>query len=526
MVKPPHMTSLILAAATAVAALCSSCDKKRTLPDNPDAKFNRYTTDLQMSSARLGYPIKFSLFLPEGYNKESERRYPVVYLLHGLGDDHHAWNDQYLRVASVIEAQEAAGLEPMIYVMPQAFKSYYVNRHDGTLNYMDMFVEELVPHIDRTYRTIADRDHRAAVGYSMGGFGAMILPSKHPELFSVSVPLSMSVRTDAQYMTEPASGWDTQWGAIFGGRGQSGAARLTDYYKANCPFYMFNSGSVQDFAGVSYFFDCGDDEEQLLVANDDLHVMMRDLGMAHEYRVRNGAHTSDYWRSATSEVLPYIECRFKGLPYKTEETVALPDSYSAIRESRTFAGVAADVYLPSGYATDPSRSYSALYFLYGGDRLPADNAMKMLSSVQQAKPFIMIAADGTAIADFATFAAAAEADYRLLPGNDRRVALGFEAGGKTLYEASLAATPPFASLFLLDGAIDETIARPNGAVFYHISLADMGLNYRGANALYKYCHVDGVRFEYRVYNGVASAISALVGLNAMRQAISDRIKTN
>ena len=76
---------------------------------------------------------------------------------------------------------------------------------------MDMFVQELVPHVDKSFRTIADRAHRALTGYSMGGFGAMILAEKHPELFSCSAPLSMSFRTDAQYMTESGSGWDGQW---------------------------------------------------------------------------------------------------------------------------------------------------------------------------------------------------------------------------------------------------------------------------------------------------------------------------
>jgi enterochelin esterase-like enzyme len=133
--------------------------------------------------------IKYSVYLPDNYLSDTTTRYGVVYLLHGLGDDNNSWNGVYLRVSSLISDMENAGeISKMIYVMPQGFRTYYVNRHTGTYNYMDMFVQELVPHIDKTLRTVADRDHRAVVGYSMGGYGAMILPSKHPELFSFPSP--------------------------------------------------------------------------------------------------------------------------------------------------------------------------------------------------------------------------------------------------------------------------------------------------------------------------------------------------
>ncbi|MDE5906026.1 MAG: esterase family protein, partial [Alistipes sp.] len=225
----------LLALGLAASGGCG--EKERELPEVP-GNFVRYACEIDVRSDILRQNVSIAVLLPQDYLSAPERRYGVVYLLHGLGDTHKSWNDQWLRIESTVAQCEAAGLGDMIYVMPTGFRSYYVDRIDGNFDYMKMFVEELVPYVDRTYRTIADRDHRAAVGYSMGGFGAMILPSCHPELFCVSVPLSMSFRTDEQYMSEPGSGWDSQWGAIFGGKGLSGEARLTDYYKDNCPFYM------------------------------------------------------------------------------------------------------------------------------------------------------------------------------------------------------------------------------------------------------------------------------------------------
>jgi enterochelin esterase-like enzyme len=64
----------------------------------------------------------------------------------------------------------------MIYVMPVGFNSYYVNKYNGQFPYMDMFVDELVPLVDSLFRTKPDPNHRAVMGYSMGGYGAMIMP--------------------------------------------------------------------------------------------------------------------------------------------------------------------------------------------------------------------------------------------------------------------------------------------------------------------------------------------------------------
>ncbi|MDR0763458.1 MAG: esterase family protein [Bacteroidales bacterium] len=455
---------------TLIAALCFvsffSCNCNEEKPISPD-NFARYTTDLQINSKILGMSIKYSVFLPADYVKNPNKHYPVVYLLHGLGDDHKSWNDQWLNIAARIENWEnTAGLEPMIYIMPQGFRSYYVNRYDGKFNYMDMFVEELVPEIDRIYRTVADREHRAVVGYSMGGFGAMILASKHPEIFSVSVPLSMSFRTDEQYMTESASGWDNQWGAIFGGKGLTGAARLTDYYRQHCPFYMFTPQTVQQYSSIKYFIDCGDDEEQLLVSNDKLHVLMRDIGLYHEYRVRDGAHTSSYWANAMQEALPYISACFNGVPYKTEESVTLPDTLNMTWKDTVLQGVSATVFFPVEYNLEVN--YPIVYLIKNN----AVSAVEAAKALQKNKPFVLVVSDMS----------------------DNK-------------------TP----LYLLDVAIDTTDLISTN--FYYISLGDDGENYKNADALYRICHKQNIPFEYRVYNGTSSKNSILYGLLQMREMI-------
>ena len=175
-------SSIFIVFSLLVLASCG-CDNKRTLPE-PDGKFERYTQDLVMHSEIMGTDIKYSVLLPASYVADKDKKYPVVYMLHGLGDDHNSWNGKYLTANSKIKTLESSGkISEMIYIFPDGFTSYYCNYYTGKYNYMDMFINELVPHVDANYRTIPDREHRSITGYSMGGFGAMVLPEKHPETF-------------------------------------------------------------------------------------------------------------------------------------------------------------------------------------------------------------------------------------------------------------------------------------------------------------------------------------------------------
>ncbi|HET9053416.1 MAG TPA: alpha/beta hydrolase-fold protein, partial [Cyclobacteriaceae bacterium] len=197
----------------------------------------RIIESLSMNSNILSQDVKYSIILPEDYYT-SKKSYPVVYLLHGLGDNESSWLE-YGQVSRVVDhAVKKKEIIPMIYVMPAGYRNYYVNDYAGKFLYEDMFMKEFVPFIDKQYRTIADKNHRATLGYSMGGFGALVLPLRNPDVFTISVPLSISVRTDAQYITEDAAGWDDQWGRLFGAVGTTGAERLTDYYKQHSPFHI------------------------------------------------------------------------------------------------------------------------------------------------------------------------------------------------------------------------------------------------------------------------------------------------
>ena len=442
--------------------------------EKPDTNPDRYQRDLVLKSSILDTDIRYSVLLPKDYHDNQDRHYPVVYMLHGYGDNQNSWNGDWLHARDRISALESAGLEDMIYVYPMGYQCYYVNRYDGSFNYMDMFAQELVPHIDATLRTIPDRQHRSITGYSMGGFGAYVLAAKHPELFLCSAPLSMSFRTDQQYMTESASGWNNQWGLNFGGRGEKGEGRLTEYYKEHCPYYVFSEDNRQALETVKWYFTCGDDEEQLLIANDSLHVILRDRGFAHEYRVNNGAHTSKYWMDALNEVLTMFSFYMDGGDVWPGRNITAP----RIPEITTDKD---GVYEADGFTEDGTLVLVA----YKGLARVGD----VISELSRGSGFYVLLPCNLEVKSLAGWKEYWQGIYS--GAQLQIVAIGDT--GKEALELQNEAK----KLYLIDASMGQDIS-PVKTCSYVILNTDYGSNYRDSGALYTACKRNGCNFEYRV----------------------------
>ena len=139
-------------------------------------------TVVQVPSASLNEKRAVTVLLPADY-AQSSRRYPVLYLLHGGGQDHRAF-----AARGWFAAQATRGL---IIVTPNAGESWYVNSVvDPKAKFEDFVVKDLVSYIDTNYRTMASRQSRAVAGVSMGGWGAMLLGLKHHQLFAAVGALS------------------------------------------------------------------------------------------------------------------------------------------------------------------------------------------------------------------------------------------------------------------------------------------------------------------------------------------------
>lgn len=145
-----------------------------------------YFVEKYHQSAIFGQLMPYAVYLPVGY--DANKTYPIIYMLHALGEDHST----YIAFAPTFnDAMLNEQMTPAIAVTPQAFTSFYVNRYNGTLDYEKYFFEEFMPYIEETYPV--DKNNRALMGISMGGFGAAYYSIIHQEMFRSAVALSPGI---------------------------------------------------------------------------------------------------------------------------------------------------------------------------------------------------------------------------------------------------------------------------------------------------------------------------------------------
>jgi S-formylglutathione hydrolase FrmB len=262
----------------------------------------------KLSSNIMGKEMAYSIYLPEDY-KNSNRSYPVLYLLHGYSDDETGWT-QFGEVQHIADQSIHSGEAPqMIIVMPDGGVTFYMNSQDEKEKYEDYFIKEFMPHIESNYRIRKKKEYRAVAGLSMGGFGSMLLATKNPDLFAAAAPLSGAFWTDDEVTSMADDRWNGRMASLFGGKGAKGKARLTDHWYKNSVLKIIETGQADKLKSLRYYIDCGDDDF-LIKGNMALHATMLDKGIPHEFRVRDGGHTWSYWRSALPEVLKFVGTSF------------------------------------------------------------------------------------------------------------------------------------------------------------------------------------------------------------------------
>lgn len=282
----------------------SSIDGARALPIEKEG--------MSIYSPALKKEVAYSIILPEGYDR-SDAEYPVLYMFHGIGGDYTSWLE-YGNVARVMDQMTKKGeIQPFIIVIPDGYLSYYSDTYDGSFLYETFFTKELVPYIDKNYRTRKSVNARSITGFSMGGFGALSVSLRNRNLFGSVVALSPSIRTEKQYIEEgPQTGWDNQWGRIFGGVGKTGNERLTSYYKQHSPYHILSTLRNSDLKGFGIMLDIGDKEGTLCESNEELHRLLLEKEIPHEWEVRSGGHDFTCWNAALPKAFRFINGYFNG----------------------------------------------------------------------------------------------------------------------------------------------------------------------------------------------------------------------
>ena len=248
------------------------------LLSNIFAQDSKVFDDLSLKSQILKKDMKFSLYLPNGY-ETSNRRYPVLYLLHGGGGNHTDWiqlgNVQAIADNSVREGKA----EPMIIVMPDAGMTFYLNNIRGEYQYEDYFIKELIPHIEKSYRIRAEKRFRSISGLSMGGFGSLLYALHHPELFNSCYAMSAAVRTDEQINQMALPEFQRRYKSALGDIKESDR-RITDFWNQNSILFLMKNLPENQKKSIRFFLDCGDDDTSLYTGNSLLHNLMREIGRA------------------------------------------------------------------------------------------------------------------------------------------------------------------------------------------------------------------------------------------------------
>ena len=267
------------------------------------AQNGKVLESLVFESRIVSYPVKYTVYLPADYGT-SNRSYPVLYLLHGYSDDETGWI-QFGEANSIADRGVANGdFPPCIIIMPDGKVTWYVNSADGKDRWEDMFIGELIPFVEKEYRIRAKKEFRAIAGLSMGGNGALLLAMHHPDLFSSCVAMSAGTFTDEEIIGNDQ--YDQYFKNIYGEKPENG---VSEHWKANSPLYLLDSVDKEKLKSVRFYVDCGDDDF-LYKGNSALHVKMRNLEIPHEYRVRNGGHEWQYWRTGLYDGLKFISETF------------------------------------------------------------------------------------------------------------------------------------------------------------------------------------------------------------------------
>ena len=271
----------------------------------PDAAAGQAVTEgLKLPSKILGRDVAYAVYVPPDY-ASSARRYPVVYLLHGYTDDESGWI-QFGEVGWAADRAIAAGeIPPMIIVMPDGGVAWYMNDAAGTVRWEDMFVQELIPHIDATCRTRPSREFRGIAGLSMGGWGTLIHAFRHPDLFAAGAAFSAAVWQDDEVLAMKQDNWDKLLGPLFGAAGIAGKGRLTPHFRKHNPLDLAKTLAEESLKKVRLYIDCGDDDF-LIKGNCALHLALADRKISHEFRVRDGGHSWVYWRTGIVDGLKFI----------------------------------------------------------------------------------------------------------------------------------------------------------------------------------------------------------------------------
>jgi putative tributyrin esterase len=247
---------------------------------------------VQFKSNLIGKVLPYDALLPPGYFK-SNRRYPVLYLLHGLFGHYDDW------ITRTNLAEYAANYD-LIIITPEGNDSWYIDSATvPTDKYESYFVRELIPDVDARYRTIKDRRARGVAGLSMGGYGALKYGLKYRDYFAFAGSLSGALDPANRSEEHPGFAWDILGPSLTAAFGPPNSRARQD----NELHQIARNLTAAEISALPYlYFDCGL-EDGFLATNRELAEILLSKKIAHQYRQLPGEHNWEYWDRQVREIL-------------------------------------------------------------------------------------------------------------------------------------------------------------------------------------------------------------------------------
>lgn len=281
----------MLASVWLLAALVPSAvvGQTTTMSVKPHPELSPFAT-YQLDSKLMGRKMSYRVVLPADHQSSNETsRYPVIYLLHGLGGSFTNWTDK-----TSLDAY-AVGIRSII-VTPDGANGWYTDSVAAANDkYESYIVKELIPEIDKKFRTVAERRGRVIAGLSMGGYGAIKFGLKYPEMFSLVGSFSGALGA-ASFTEKNAGNIGKGIDAIFG-------PEAGDTRKANDIFAIVRDANADKIRAMPFIYESCGTEDFLIQNNRDFLALLNEKKVAHEYRELPGGHTWAFWDDQVREFL-------------------------------------------------------------------------------------------------------------------------------------------------------------------------------------------------------------------------------
>jgi S-formylglutathione hydrolase FrmB len=257
----------------------------------------------------LGRSVRFCALLSPAYDAQPTRRFPVLYWLHGLGQNEQAFVNN--GGPALLENLRGTGaLGDFLVITPDGGRSFYLNSHDGRVRYEDFFIREFMPAIERRYRIEAARATRGISGVSMGGFGALHFGLKYPETFgSVSAHSAAVMQQPPAAMSAGAAGFLQD---VFG--------QPVDraFWDRESLFTQARRASPGE--GWKIYFDCGsEDDFGFEDGNQALDRALTARAIRHEFHLYRGTHGWDYFARHLPASLEFHAKAFGAAQHRRQE---------------------------------------------------------------------------------------------------------------------------------------------------------------------------------------------------------------